>query len=76
MVNTQEHGVLQYLIAYHRAHDVKLWHVRNFEDTHDAYMKNLIIELRSNKKSPLRSKHHLIGDVTRRVDVDNDIPIE
>ena len=60
------------IIQFYRAGDCKLWHARNLDDKSDAFMKNIIDEIRADENSELREKFDFRGDVSRRISLASD----
>ena len=65
-----------YEIKYFRVCGFYLWHARNPDDKNDAFMKNLIDEIRSDVNCELRAKFDVKGDVTRRHSLGVDEPMK
>ena len=54
-------------IQFFRCGEIKLWHARNADDKSDAFMKNIIDEIRGDENSESREKFDFRGDVSRRM---------
>ena len=63
-------------IKYYRVAEFKLWHARHLDDRTDAFMKNMIDEIRSDPNCELRREYDFKGDVTRCVSVNDDNPMK
>ena len=63
-------------IKYYRVAEFKLWHARHLDDRTDAFMKNMIDEIRSDPNCELRHEYDFKGDVTRCVSVNDDNPMK
>ena len=65
-----------YEIKFFRVYGFYLWHARNPDDKNDAFMKNMIDEIRNNVHCELRAKFDIKGDVTRRQSLSIDEPMK
>ena len=63
------------IIRYYQVADFKLWHVITKDDKNDAFVKNIVDEIRSDADCTLRRKYNFKGDVTRRVSLSQDEPM-